>query len=152
MAIATGAGVGLAPVAPGTLGALEGVVVYLVISALSSQWRAAIFLGANVLVFAVGVWAAGRVCNLLCSKDPSRIVVDEISGQMIALIPAALNPSMTAVVAGFVLFRGFDIFKPYPIRKLEALSGGFGVMCDDVLAGVYAGALVLAWQMLGPIA
>jgi phosphatidylglycerophosphatase A len=150
MVIATGVGAGFAPLAPGTVGALEGVGVFLLIATLSPQWRIPIFMAANLLVFVVGVWASGRVCDLLSSKDPSRIVIDEISGQMIALVPAALNPSTAAVVAAFLLFRAFDILKPYPIRKLEALSKGFGVMCDDALAGVYAGVLVLAWQMVQP--
>lgn len=146
--IATGAGAGLIPVAPGTFGALEGVALYLLAAAPGRETHLTILLLVNVLVLGAGAWSAGRACDLLSEKDPARVVVDEIGGQMIALIPAALDPSITAVAAGFALFRAFDILKPYPIRRLERLPGGFGVMCDDMLAGVYAGALVFAWQFV----
>ena len=89
-----------------------------------------------------GVPATHRV------KDSSRIVIDEVSGQLISVIPLALSPSATAIIAAFLLFRLFDIFKPYPIRKLEDLPRGFGVMADDALAGVYAGVLVLVGRLL----
>lgn len=146
--IATGAGAGLIPLAPGTFGAMEGVAIYFVAAVFGSGTFLVIFLLANVFVLGAGIWAAGRACELLRDKDPSRVVIDEISGQMIALIPAAINPSLAAVTTGFVLFRVFDILKPYPIRSLERLPRGFGVMCDDLLAGLYAGVLVWTAQLL----
>jgi len=134
------------PVAPGTVGALEGVAIYLAVYALhlgpaSSLLALAII---NLAVFAAGVWASNRTCEVTRLKDPRLIVIDEVSGQLISLMPLALMTSFSviAVVIGFVLFRLFDIFKPYPIRKLERLPGGFGVMADDTLAGVYAAVLV----------
>jgi len=148
--IATGFGAGLAPLAPGTLGALEGILVFLVIVwgygrfNLAAGWAEAIFAAINIVAFVSGVAASNRVCRLLGQKDPGRVIVDEISGQLISLTPILLNPSWLAVVTGFVLFRVFDIFKPYPIRKLEMLPEGLGVMADDVLAGIYAAVLLWA--------
>jgi phosphatidylglycerophosphatase A len=146
-ALATGLGAGHMPVAPGTVGSLEGVGVFLAVFALHLALPASLLLLAvvNILVFAVGVWASTRTCEITGLKDPRIIVIDEVSGQLIALTPLLLWPSFSivAVVLGFLLFRLFDIFKPYPIRKLEHLHAGLGVMADDVLAGIYAA--VLLW-------
>jgi phosphatidylglycerophosphatase A len=154
-AIAIGAGAGLSPFAPGTCGAIEGVVVYLVAAYFATgvvtltHTESLVFLVVlNIVVFAVGVWASGRACEITGLKDPQRVVIDEVSGQLIALAPAALSPAVVPVIAAFALFRLFDIFKPYPIRKLESLPGGLGVMADDALAGVYAGALVWIGSLL----
>ena len=153
--IATGAGAGFFPIAPGTVGALEGVAVYLAIayfaprsSNLTSTSQITLLVVANIFVFAVGVWASGRTCDLSGIKDPQKVVVDEVSGQLISLIPLAFSPSLIAVIAAFLFFRLFDIFKPYPIRRLEHLPRGFGVMADDALAGIYAAVLVGAGRVL----
>ena len=145
--LATGLGAGFTPVAPGTAGAVEGVAIFLLIHAFhlgpgSSALALAII---NVTLFAIGVWASKRACQVTGLEDPQLVVIDEVSGQLIALTPLVFLPSLTilSVVIGFVLFRFFDIFKPFPIRKLEHLPGGFGVMADDALAGVYAA--VLLW-------
>ena len=128
------------------MGALEGVAIYLAIHALHLQQVSSLIVLAvtNVVLFAVGVWASNRTCATTGVKDPHLIVIDEVGGQLIALTPLTLLPSFSiiAVVIGFLLFRLFDIFKPYPIRKLERLHGGLGVMADDALAGVYAAVLV----------
>jgi phosphatidylglycerophosphatase A len=146
-ALATGLGAGFVPIAPGTVGALEGVAIYLAVHALNLGQASSVFVLTimNVLLFAVGVWASNRTCAMTGLKDPHLIVIDEVSGQLIALTPLALIPSLSirAVLLGFLLFRLFDIFKPYPIRKLERLPGGMGVMADDALAGVYAALLFL---------
>jgi phosphatidylglycerophosphatase A len=149
-AIATGLGAGHAPVAPGTFGAAEGIVLFFIINAivnqrlaLTSQWSLAIFIIINVALYALGVWASNRAIAATGLKDPSVAVIDEVSGQLIAMTPLIVYPSLAGVMISFVLFRAFDIFKPYPIRKLEGLAGGFGVMTDDALAGVYAA--VLTW-------
>lgn len=102
----------------------------------------------NVVVFGVGVWTSGRACEISGLKDPQKVVIDEVSGQLIALVPAALSPAVVPVIAAFALFRLFDIFKPYPIRKLESLPGGLGVMADDALAGVYAAVLIWLASLL----
>ena len=145
-ALATGLGAGFVPIAPGTVGALEGVAIYLAINAMHLRQTSLLIVLAfiNVILFAVGVWASNRTCAVTGIKDPGLVVIDEVSGQLIALTPLALLPSFSiiAVVVGFLLFRVFDIFKPYPIRKLERLHGGLGVMADDALAGIYAAVLV----------
>lgn len=156
--IATGAGAGFAPVAPGTLGAIEGVIIFLVFNALANKsaslaprWSLALFLAINVALFIVGVWASSRACEICGLEDPSHIVIDEVSGQLIALVPLAADPSVARILLAFLLFRLFDIFKPYPIRKLERLRAGFGVMADDALAGVYAAAAVwmcIHWSLI----
>jgi phosphatidylglycerophosphatase A len=156
-ALATGFGAGFAPVAPGTFGAIEGVVVFLAFMALSGRLslspRLSFILLAmiNVALFAVGVWASNRACEISGTKDPSQIVIDEVSGQLIGLTPLFGSVSVAGVIVAFILFRLFDILKPYPIRKLEALPAGFGVMSDDALAGVYAAAIVwpaLLWRLI----
>jgi phosphatidylglycerophosphatase A len=122
------------------------VAIYLAIHALHAGQASSLFVLAviNVVLFGVGVWASNRTCAMTGDKDPRLIVIDEVSGQLISLTPLALlkSFSITAVVIGFLLFRLFDIYKPYPIRKLERLHGGLGVMADDALAGVYAAFLV----------
>jgi phosphatidylglycerophosphatase A len=141
---ATGLGAGFAPKAPGTFGAIEGVGIFLLtlLLHLSSGQHFALLVVLNVLLFALGVWASKRTCAISNLEDPSQVVVDEISGQLIALTPLAFGLSTAGVILAFILFRLFDIVKPYPIRKLEHFPNGFGVMLDDVLAGVYAAALV----------
>ena len=152
-ALATGLGAGFTPIAPGTAGALEGVAIYLAIHALHLGHLAPLFVLVviNVILFAVGVWASNRTCAMTGVKDPRLIVIDEVSGQLISLTPLVLLPSfsITAVVIGFLFFRLFDIFKPYPIRKLERLHGGLGVMADDALAGVYAAVLLWLTHLVG---
>lgn len=134
------------PIAPGTLGALEGVAIYVGIHLLNPGQSTSLSVLAiiNIVLFALGVWASNRTCEKTGIKDPGIIVIDEVSGQFISLMPLALLPSLSIVgiAIGFVLFRLFDIFKPYPIRQLERLPGGLGVMADDALAGVYAAILV----------
>jgi phosphatidylglycerophosphatase A len=106
---------------------------------------AAVFL--SVIVISLGgIWAASRTEKLFGLKDPGKVVVDEVAGQLLALMPLAFltrNPPALAVIVSFTLFRFFDIVKPYPAGRLEKLRGGFGIMCDDLVAGAYA-ALVLA--------
>ncbi|MFL6214900.1 MAG: phosphatidylglycerophosphatase A [Blastocatellia bacterium] len=155
-AMATGFGAGHAPVAPGTFGAAEGVVLFFIINAVVNQRLAlpaavslSVFVIINVALYALGVWAANRAIAATGLKDPSVAVIDEVSGQLIAMTPLIVYPSLlgypslAGVAVSFVLFRAFDIFKPYPIRRLERLRGGLGVMSDDALAGIYAA--VLTW-------
>ena len=152
-ATATGLGAGFVPIAPGTVGALEGAAIYLAIHAmhLGKSPLLIVLAVVNLVLFAAGVWASNRTCELTALKDPRLIVIDEVSGQLIALTPIALLPSlsMRAVVIGFLLFRLLDIYKPYPIRKLERLDGGLGVMADDALAGVYAAVLLWLTHLVG---
>jgi len=149
-AIATGFGAGHAPVAPGTFGAAEGVVLFFIINAIVNQklllpphWALIIFALVNIVIYALGVWASDQAIAATGLKDPRLAVIDEVSGQLIAMTPLIIYPSLAGVLVSFLLFRAFDIFKPYPIRRLERLPGGYGIMSDDVLAGVYAA--VLTW-------
>jgi len=87
----------------------------------------------------VGIWAAGRSTELLGDADPSAAIVDEIIGQLITFLFVPFSISWEFILAGFLLFRLFDIWKPYPIDSLQSLPGGIGVCADDILAGVYAG-------------
>lgn len=156
-ALATGFGAGAAPVAPGTFGAIEGIAIFLVFIVLANTLSFSpmssfgLLVSINVLLFFVGVWASNRACELSGVKDPSQIVIDEISGQLIALTPIVASPSIAGLIAAFVLFRLFDIAKPYPIRKLESFRAGVGVMSDDALAGVYAAVIVwllVFWRLI----
>lgn len=156
LAIAT-CGVGYFPIAPGTLGALVGLGLYLALwagadSVLSSlalakrlnlmyAWtpQMTFMLMAIFLVTMAGIWAASRAERLLRKKDPSAVVVDEVAGQMIALLSGPFwVHTWWSIFTAFLLFRVFDIWKPYPIRRLEGLESGLGIMADDVLAGAYA--------------
>jgi phosphatidylglycerophosphatase A len=152
-------GVGYLPLAPGTWGSAVGVTLYLLFQMLSLRvyllmqargWDATTLylLRTNSLLLIVsiitlaGIWAATRTEILMRRKDPGVVVIDEVAGQMIAFIFVPAGASLWVTLTGFVLFRIFDMWKPYPIRRLEALESGLGIMGDDVLAGIYA-AIVL---------
>jgi phosphatidylglycerophosphatase A len=151
-------GVGYLPLAPGTWGSMVGVAIYLVvgwfvanlsllfklnISAIGwdpfASWVHAMILIVFLLFTLLGVWAAGRTTELLGNSDPSQAVVDEIIGQLIVFLFVPFGIGWPMILAGFLLFRLFDIWKPYPIDYLQVLPGGIGVCADDILAGVYAG-------------
>ena len=137
--LACGFGSGLTPMAQGTFGSLAAILPWLLLRQLSLPW----YLLAIVAGFAIGVWACDVAGRALGVDDHRSLVWDEFIGQWIALIPALIAP-WWAVLAGFVLFRLFDVWKPWPIRWLDRhLKGGMGVMVDDVVAGVLA-AVVLA--------
>lgn len=98
------------------------------------------------LISLTGVWAGSRVEKILAKKDPGKVVIDEVAGQMVTLVlawtPFIVDsgvPLLTPLIVAFALFRIFDIVKPFPARKLESLPGGLGIMADDLIAGVYAG-------------
>lgn len=137
--IATWFGCGYAPRARGTYGAAAALLIAILLA--YAGWRPLYFLALAVAALPVAVWAAHRMAQRLGTKDPPQVVVDEVVGQWIALAGAsALN--WKSWLAAFVLFRLFDIWKPAPVRQLERLPGGYGIVADDVMAGVYA-ALVL---------
>lgn len=97
----------------------------------------------SVLVTVIGIPPSTVVARESGTKDPGFVVIDEVAGQMIALIAVPVN--WKYMLAGFILFRSFDIVKPFPLRRLEALPGGAGIMMDDVGAGLYALALLQIW-------
>lgn len=132
--MACGLGSGLAPVAQGTFGSLAAILPWLALRELSLAWNLAVI----VLGFALGVWACHVASRALGVDDHRALVWDEFIGQWIALLPALVAP-WWAVLAGFALFRLFDVWKPWPIRVFDRrLHGGLGVMVDDVVAGVFA--------------
>ena len=138
-------GVGYLPLAPGTWGSLVGVGIFLLLArATAGNALIAVVLVAIGVVTFAGIWAGSRVEQLSGRKDPGKVVVDEVAGQLIALFPLTLFPhwSTVAVIVSFILFRFFDIVKPYPARRFEALKGGMGIMCDDLVAGVYGAVIV----------
>jgi phosphatidylglycerophosphatase A len=131
--IASGAGIGYLPRMPGTFGTLVGLPVSLAINRLEQAYPL-LGVGALVGLAIVAIVIAGHAARLLNAKDPQIVVIDEIAGFALANF---LNDTATAIVGAFVLFRLFDIAKVYPARRLERLTGGAGVVLDDLLAGLY---------------
>jgi phosphatidylglycerophosphatase A len=129
-------GAGYAPVASGTVGSFVTVVAVWLLPL--TPLRIAVAL---VVVTLVGIWAGSRVERLLGKKDPGVIVIDEVAGMLLSVI--LLPRTIPVLVTAFLLFRLFDIWKPFPARESQALTGGMGVMVDDLVAGVYALVLVL---------
>ena len=132
--VATWFGAGLMPKAPGTWGSLAAVPFAYGIHHLAGP--VGLFVAAWV-VFALGVWASEEFCRQSGARDPQAIVVDEVAGQWLALVPA--GDDMLFYAAGFVLFRFFDIWKPWPVSWADRrVEGGWGIMLDDMIAGAYA--------------
>jgi phosphatidylglycerophosphatase A len=129
-------GAGYAPVASGTVGSFVTVVAIWLLPL--TPLRIAVAL---VVVTLIGIWAGSRVERLLGKKDPGVIVIDEVAGMLLSVI--LLPPTIPVLVTAFLLFRLFEIWKPFPARESQALTGGMGVMVDDLVAGVYALVLVL---------
>jgi phosphatidylglycerophosphatase A len=133
VAVASFGYVGFFPIAPGTAGSLAALPLFAVI-----RWMGmpALELGAILAVFVIGVWAASQTEVALGRKDPGVVVIDEVLGMLITL--ALLPASIPVVILGFLLFRVFDVIKPYPAAQLEHLHGGLGIMADDAVAGLYS--------------
>lgn len=148
--------VGYLPLAPGTWGSIVGVGIYLVYRYFldgaklffldhgwSYQQYTSLFYAVTAILLALlcifGIWASKRTSELLDHKDPQIIVVDEIMGQLIVFAFVPFGVSYWLVFVGFLLFRVFDIWKPYPIRAVEDLPNGIGVCVDDIVAGIYGG-------------
>jgi phosphatidylglycerophosphatase A len=130
-------GLGFFPVAPGTLTSLAIVLLYkYLIHVLALPYLLLIFL----LLCVLGVLAAAVYSSELRKTDPRQVVIDEAAGQLLVLL--SISPDWTLLVIGFLLFRFFDILKPFPIRRLERLPGGWGIMADDIAAALMAKALL----------
>jgi phosphatidylglycerophosphatase A len=136
--IATWFGCGSVPKAPGTMGTIGAIPLYLLVA---REGRTGVAVAA-LAVTAIGIWAASQVARDLGKKDPQVVVVDEVAGMLVTMLPMA-HVSWRAILIGFVLFRLLDITKPWPVRRFEALPGGWGIVMDDVVAGAL-GACVLA--------
>jgi phosphatidylglycerophosphatase A len=137
---------GYFPFAPGTVGSAAGLVVYLLV-----WWSQSplVEVGLIVGLFAAGVWAGTTAERYFGGIDPGPIVLDEVVGMLITL--AFIPVGVSGAIAGFFLFRLFDVLKPFPARRLESLHGGLGVMADDAMAAVYANLSLraLLWIMPG---
>ena len=150
-------GVGYLPIAPGTWGSLVAIAFYAVLASTFTAVRYsaapaspeaivaaihAVILVGFLLFMLLGIWAASRAVELLGNSDPSEAVVDEVIGQLIVFLFIPFTSSWPLIISGFLLFRLFDIWKPYPIDDLQSLPSGIGICADDMLAGVYAGVCI----------
>jgi len=151
--IATACGLGYIPVAPGTWGSLAGMLLYFVVQVVFPPsfipglrksfevpvWSAA-WAGIPIMavIAALGVWSATTAARFWNVSDPQRVVIDEVSGQHMAYLLAMAPLNWKYLLLGFILFRVFDIWKPFPARQAESLPGGWGIMADDWVAGIYA--------------
>jgi phosphatidylglycerophosphatase A len=157
IAIATAFGLGYLPKAPGTFGSLGGVALSLGLLWLGSRnalaalrierdvnfWTVGmgpsyLDYGIVILIAIIGIFVADRTAKYAGKKDPQFIVIDEVSGQMIAYFSPFTLLNWKSLLLGFILFRVFDIWKPFPARQAESLPGGLGIMADDWIAGIYA--------------
>lgn len=141
--ISTFFGLGYFPVAPGTITSLVVILAY---KFYLYQLSWPLYLLILFLLFLVGVYTSTKFSAESNKKDPRKIVIDEACGQLLVLfrMPEAWFP----VLASFILFRVFDIVKPYPIKKVEALPAGWGIMMDDVVAAIYAGVIINLYLLL----
>lgn len=143
--VATAAYAGYFPVAPGTVGSAAGLLVYGLV-----WWTGSPLVEAGLIavLFAIGVWAGTIAERYFGGIDPGPIVLDEVVGMLITLAFVPVSPS--GALAGFFLFRLFDVIKPFPARRLESLHGGLGVMADDAMAAVYANIALRALLWMAP--
>lgn len=141
------------PFAPGTWGSLVGVFIYWLVLRGTSLFAPSLLHRHGVtwavpylfwvaesvlLVSIIGIWAAEKMAIESAVKDPQFVVVDEVSGQMLTYLLALAPANWKYLLLGFILFRAFDIWKPFPARQAESLPGGWGIMADDWVAAVYA--------------
>ena len=146
--VATFFGTGRLRPGPGSWGSLATVIVWWLLSRIIAPDRQAVAAAAlAVLVIVIGIPAATRVARASGVKDPQFVVIDEVAGQLITLI--AVPVSWKSLLLGFILFRGFDIVKPPPLRQLERLPEGVGIVVDDVGAGLYALAVMQVLRHFG---
>jgi phosphatidylglycerophosphatase A len=185
--IATAAGLGYLPKAPGTWGSLLGLFLgwalrnhdlgmlhpfahpdFIKFGGIALDRALALHIAVMGCLAVLGVWVSGRAASYLGQKDPQNVVIDEVSGQMIALLGAGwvstfssddlasasavfalISPGWKYLLLGFILFRACDIWKPFPVRQAESLPGGWGIMADDWVAGIYAALGLWIARMLG---
>lgn len=142
--LATWFGCGRLPGAPGSWGSLAAMPFAWIIVAVTGK---PVLVAAAVMLFGIGCWTAGREAQRAGIQDPGWIVIDEVVGQWLTLAVAPLN--IVAYVSGFVLFRLFDVWKPWPVNWAERkFGGGFGIMADDVVAAIYAAAILQIGRLL----
>ena len=178
--IATACGLGHLPKAPGTWGSLGGVALIVAVGMYAASiplgdlvrdYDPFLHLGMFLLTCVIGVWSAGRAARYWNTHDPQRVVIDEVSGQYLAImvgcgLPWGVTPRIFRfspmgnvtwhsaldwkyLLLGFILFRAFDIWKPFPIRRAESLPGGWGIMADDWIAGIFAAIVLYVARVAG---
>ncbi len=141
--LATWAGVGFLPVAPGTAGTAAAVPLFLLLSLLPLKIYLPLLMGISLLA----CWLAGKAEDIFQQRDSRVIVVDEVVGFLVTM--TSFSPSWCLILAGFILFRTFDILKPPPIRFLEKrVRRGYGVVLDDIVAGIYAHIVLQVFSLL----
>jgi phosphatidylglycerophosphatase A len=147
--ISTFFGVGYFPKAPGTMGSLAALIVYWICPEINSLQLVSIILG----ITAIGIFTATITENEMKNKlgkdkgiDPGIIVIDEVIGMLIALV--AVPKATLFLITAFILFRIFDIIKPYPVRRMEKFSGGWGIVLDDVIAGIFANIVIQIGRLI----
>jgi len=140
----TGCYLGYSPVVSGTVGSLGGVILYVLLTRLVQIPYYAVI---TLVAFILGIFASSKAEVIFGKKDSGKIVIDEIVGFLVTMF--AIPLSWKYVVAGFFLFRLLDVIKPFPIRKLERFEGGFGVMVDDFIAGIYTNLILHGWRYFG---
>jgi len=150
--VATGVGVGYCPIAPGTVGSFLGIILILLLSriGLIGGPRLLFHLLVVTMIAALGIWAASRSEVILRRKDPPQVVVDEIVGQLLTFGLIFKNPRFILLLMGFAFFRLFDILKPFPIKRLERVPLGFGIVLDDLAAGFYASLIIFLAHLYWP--
>ena len=146
VAVSTALGLGFTPRMPGTVGTLVGVFMYLPAFLMPREWVFALPLAELSAVLLLSALAVPRVLKATGAQDPQFIVIDEIAGMLCALCMA--EPDFLRILMAFILFRILDILKPWPVNRLEHLPGAWGVMADDIAAGLLAGLLsILAMRL-----
>lgn len=163
-AIASAGYVGYLPAAPGTWGSVVGCLIYFLLVVHGGPWGTVVLHGqrrtyplplialaaiVGVWISGFGLWAADEVSRATGEADPQFVVIDEVSGQMLAYVAAIAPANWKYLLLGFILFRAFDIWKPFPARQAESLPGGWGIMADDWVAGIYAALGLWIARMLG---
>ncbi len=136
IAVASGLGVGYSPYAPGTCGSVMGIFIFWITRQILNQNNLTFQVICAIFLIITGITTANVTSKILHVKDPSLVVIDEIAGMFITLV--GHEPSIIHLLSGFMLFRILDILKPFPIRQLERLKGGLGIMADDIMAGILA--------------
>jgi phosphatidylglycerophosphatase A len=143
--VASGLGMGYSPIAPGTFGSALGLGLFW----LARGWPLWAQAAGTIVLFFAGVAASDRLAALLGKKDPGRAVIDEVAGMWLSLLALPFG-ARTALLA-FVAFRITDTLKPWPARQMEGFPGGWGIMADDMMAGVYANLLVRVALLIWPL-
>lgn len=145
VALATCGYIGYAPIAPGTVGSAAGLALFALVRSANSV---VVEFGVIAAVFLAGVWASTVAERHFGGTDPGPVVIDEVAGMLITL--ALVPVSLTGAIVGFLIFRLFDVVKPWPAGRFESLPGGLGVMADDGMAALYGNAVLRAVIAVAP--